>query len=210
MGAKLCVGYFSETNSLDKKGEKMMLVRCQANVWGTGAMTDESCDKKRLIAEPVQLTTFPDKNIKLFGDYGDYCWVKKFAGYIVYQEIFAADCADATNDNSSIRGKYQWTYNPDSGLVTSIGSVKQKASKPFCLTANDLSRPYKQNLKINRCDENDPLQQLDYVDGRLHFRAEPRLCVSIIVDELEELGEAQLVAQDCYPGFVGLLSNNVQ
>merc|ERR1719500_1760216 len=110
--AKLCVGYFSETNTLDTKGEKMMLVRCQANVWGTGAMTDESCDKKRLIAEPVQLTTFPDKNIKLFGDYGDYCWVKKFAGYIVYQEIFVADCADATNDNSSIRGKYQWTYNP--------------------------------------------------------------------------------------------------
>merc|ERR1712178_608400 len=92
----------------------------------------------------------------------DICLFKKYFGYNNGDEIWIKAC-QATNPNPNKAGKYQFSYDPVSGRITSVGSVSKDPNNPMC-------------VRIAPCNPNDKNQRFDVRDGRIYSRENSRVC----------------------------------
>ena len=119
--------------------------------------------------------------------------------YKIYDEIWLKSC-DASNSNANKAGKYHFSYDSETGLITSEGSRAYDETNLLCLKLNSATRYYKQRVKLAKCDSSNILQQFDYVDGKIYPRSEHRLCAGYEYDKFEAAGSAALIFSTCYPG----------
>ena len=66
----------------------------------------------------------------------------------------------------------------------------------FCWELNSLTRFFKQRVTIQVCDQNEEKQKFDYTDGKIHSRAESRLCAGYQQYSFSQ--EIALTFSDCY------------
>ena len=164
---KLCVGV--EEHKLEvgseSNGVALTTMRCYSGSFGT-------CDVGDLVETDYLVSS--DLSVKPFGD-ATNCLFKRYSGYNNGDEIWITTC-DSENANSAKAGKFQFSYDEVSGLVTSEGSRLKDPESVFCLTINSNTRFYKQRVKLAECDSDNELQRFDYRDGRIYSRGNLRLC----------------------------------
>ena len=99
---------------------------------------------------------------------------------------------DNTVDNSL---KYKSCPNGPENLweVTDSGKIKKKDSNR-CILVPDKTRKY-QAVKVRSCDLADSIdrQQFDIVNGRVHVRANPALCLAVVKRQNNEYGELEFL-----------------
>lgn len=157
-----------------------------------------------------------DQSIRIFGNTGNtHCIFKRWGEYKSGNDLWLWTC-DAGNDNPKKAGKYQWSYNSETGLIKSAGAEQEGLD--FCWEIKKKDRKSKQRVKIRECDSTNELQQFDYNNGRIHSRANAKICAGFENHQWEApTGKVALTFQDCYPttwgfgneGSVSLVNENM-
>ena len=140
------------------------------------------------------------------------CLFKKYSGYNNGDEIWIAACG-ADNANVNKAGKYQFTYDTETGRITSQGSLVKDANAPFCLRLTNPAMKYKQRIRIAPCNPNDTNQQFDVEDGRIYSRENHRVCAGYEYHKLVTDGATKgtpLLFNTCYPNAWGISSSNFE
>merc|ERR1712110_1314179 len=85
----------------------------------------------------------------------------------------------------------------------SIGSEIKYPNGPFCLYVSRLTSSWKQRVKIAKCQQNNDQQKFDYREGRLHLRANPKVCLGYENYPAQNRAQAALTAQSCFANTWG-------
>ena len=152
-----------------------------------------------------------DNAIRPFGDNNNQCLFKKYTSYAVNDEIWVKSC-DASNANINKAGKYHWSYDAATGLITSEGSRIKDPNNVLCMTINSNTRFYKQRVRLAVCNADDILQQFDFVDGKLYSRGNNRLCGGYEYHVWSAAGlatGAPFVFTTCYPNAFAIDLNSM-
>ena len=132
-----------------------------------------------------------DTTIRPFGQSG-YCIYKRWLSYTTNQDLWLWPC-------NPDHVKYQWSYNQESGLIKSIGSEIKDTENPFCWYLEFVDHMWTQRVKIIPCDATDDRQKFDFIDGRIHLRDYPTLCIGFEPDNTGSAQSIALTAMKCYP-----------
>jgi hypothetical protein len=92
-------------------------------------------------------------------------------------------------------------------MIKSEGSVVSNPNDPMCLKINNNNRFYKQRVMLAKCNANDPLQQFNYVSGRLYSRANSRLCAGYEYNKYASAGTTAFIFSTCYPNAWAVNTN---
>jgi hypothetical protein len=157
---RLCMGH-EEYNVDSNLGIALTSQDCYPTTFGDGACS--------------QSLVGTDQAIRPFADQNNQCLFKKYSGYNVNDEIWVKSC-DAGNANANKAGKYWFSFDESTGLITSEGSRNKDPENVMCMVINSNERFYKQRVRLAKCDSDDLLQQFDFVDGKLYSRGNARLC----------------------------------
>ena len=146
------------------------------------------------------------------GDMEDICFFKKYSGYANRDEIWIKSC-EATNVNPSKAGKYQFSYDIETGMITSEGSVQKDAENPMCVRITNPNMINKQRVRIAPCNPNDVNQQFDVRDGRIYSRVNSRVCAGYEYHKLRDGGASAgtpLLFNTCYPNAFAVDDSNFE
>ena len=80
----------------------------------------------------------------------------------------------------------------------SVGSKRKNKAKPFCVQVDKPDTGWKQQLKIYPCVDGEERQMWDYVEGRIHSRISPDLCIGYEHGTQDENGGTVLRVQKCF------------
>ena len=146
-----------------------------------------------------------DRTIRPFDK--DVCLFKKYAGYVKNHDVWLTSCDGASDSNFNKAGKYQWSFDEDTGLIYSEESRLQNSGNPFCLKIASLSRVFSQRVRIDRCDSANELQKFTFLDGRIHSSSVMKLCANYDYERLEQSGGTPLTFSKCQPSFFGFFDH---
>merc|ERR1719198_1775364 len=135
---------------------------------------------------------------------------KKYSGYNNGDEIWIKTC-DAANNNANKAGKYQFSYDKESGRISSEGSRMKDADNVMCVRITNPNMIYKQRVRIAPCNPNDGNQQFDFRDGRIYSRTNSRVCAGYEYHKLRDDGNnvgTPLLFNTCYPNAWAVSENN--
>ena len=104
-----------------------------------------------------------------------HCWFKKRRGWKVGQKVAFQPC-----DSHDFKPKFQFEYDPSTGLIHVLGS-KGEASGELCVTGAKLSEGKRCAARIAICDASDANQTFDYEQdtGLIRSRADSTFCAQI-------------------------------
>ena len=181
---RICLG-FEEHRLNAVTGIAMTVQDCYPSVFGSnaGCLSANLVDSDQAIF-PAGLT--------------DKCLFKRYAGFAAHDEIWVDTC-QVGSANVNKAGKYQWSYDSETGLISSVGALSFGEGIAYCMKINNKDRFYKQRVKLARCDASDELQQMDYTNGRIYSRANPRLCGGFEYNKLASDGRTAFIFSTCYP-----------
>merc|ERR1712127_606219 len=115
------------------------------------------------------------------------CFFKKYTAYNTNDEIWIKDC-DASNSNVNKAGKYWFSYDLESGMISLPGSVIKAGSTRMCMKITNPDMVYN--------------QRFDFVDGKIYSRENSRVCAGYEYYKLLADGPATgtpLLFNTCYP-----------
>jgi hypothetical protein len=181
--------------SNNKDGVALTFQDCYPSTWGDGA-----CSQSLVGA---------DQTIRPFALDSDSCLFKKFTGYNNGDEIWLKSCADSSHSNANKAGKFQWSYDAATGLITSEGSKIKDVGNVYCMKINNSNRFYKQRVKLAKCDANDPLQQFDFINGKLYAKSNHRLCAGYEYDKMAASSETAFIFSTCFPNAFAIDLNSM-
>jgi hypothetical protein len=182
---RICLG-FEEHRVAASTGIAMTVQDCYPSVFGANA----GCAASSLVGADQAI--FPT-------GLTDKCLFKRYTGFNAQDEIWVDTC-QAGHANANKAGKYQWSYDAVTGLISSVGALNYGTGIAYCMRLNNKNRFYKQRVKLARCDATDELQQMDYTDGRIYSRANNRLCAGYEYNKLAADGKTAFIFSTCYPG----------
>ena len=177
---RICLG-FEEHRVNAVTGIAMTVQDCYPSVFGSNA----GCANQALVDadQAIYPTGLTDK-----------CVFKRYSGYQAQDEIWIDTCS-AGHQNPNKAGKYHWSYDAATGLISSVGALSYQDGIAYCMKINNKNRFYKQRVKLARCNANDELQQMDYLNGRIYSRANSRLCAGYEYNKLAADGKLRLSFQ---------------
>jgi hypothetical protein len=195
---RLCLGYEEYRMTNEGTGVAMTFQDCYPSTWASGSCAGG--------------LTNEDKSITVMGSESvtdGTCLFKKYSGYNNRDEIWIKPC-DASNANAAKAGKYTFSYDAETGLISSEGSRVKDPDNVKCLRINNKNRFYKQRMRIFGCNADDELQQFDLVDGRLYSRANPRLCGGFEYYKLaaDATNGTPFTFSTCFPNAVAVRDYN--
>ena len=203
---RLCGG-FEDFDFVARDSSPFVFSDCYPTLFSSDTLKADSCSESgQIAANPVSLIR-DDQTVAPFGWTDNTCLFKKYSGYNANDEVWLADCTNSASINVNKAGKFQWSYDSSSGLIRSEGSVFKDPEAPMCLEINSKTRFYKQRVKIQACDSSNELQAFDWVDGRVHSRAEPRLCAGFHYKDYVEKSESPFIFSTCFPNAYGVLTS---
>ena len=195
---RICLGYEEYRMTNDATGVAMTFQDCYPSTWSSG-----SCGAS-LANEDKSITVMGSDSVT-----DGTCLFKKYSGYNNRDEIWIKSC-DASNININKAGKYTFSYDAATGLISSEGSRDKDPENVKCLRINNKNRFYKQRMRIFGCQADDELQQFDLVDGRLYSRANPRLCAGFEYYKLSAdfAQGTPFVFSTCFPNAFAVRDDN--
>jgi len=203
---RICVGL--EEHVLDDNGNTgiaMTTIDCYPHQFGFGGCNNPTDGGDMLADESFAIRPMGQADDNL-------CFFKKYSGYNNGDEIWIKSC-DASNSNANKAGKFQFSYDAETGRITSVGSVNKDPTEPKCIRITNPDMKFKQRVRIARCNPNDGNQAFDIQDGRIYSRTNRRVCAGYEYHKLVQDGAAAgtpLLFNTCYPNAFAVGPTNFE
>lgn len=115
---RICLG-FEEHRVNPTTGIAMTVQDCYPSIFGADAGCSSASPSLVGADQAIFLTGLTDK-----------CLFKRYSGFNAQDEIWI-DVCQAGSTNSNKAGKYQWGYNAETGLISSIGALTFGEGIPY-------------------------------------------------------------------------------